>query len=565
MVKTPLDSNGWKEIKPDNEFPYIMVMILAALFATISVLSCAPFAKRFTNIEERSAENFEAGNKYFKAKEYEKAIVELEKVVRDYRNTDSYEPALYLLTFSYHRINNFERAIFYGEKFLKEFPYSNYLTKILGILGEANLKLINDYKAAYYLIKFYKEISDGIEKESAYKKIIQLLSEMSLDNLEKLHRSFLGEPIDEHILYYLIKEEIKTGREKDAERDFKVLTRRFPETPYSEEFSNFKRLAELGSATGKAGILLPITGKFNRYGEGLHKILKIFTEENYLPFSTIVMDTKSDPVEAIIATKELIDEKKVDFIIGPIFSIEALGVAGYTSARSVPLVIPTNIELKLNNLTLVFTPAQTLEYQAKAVARYAAKQLGYVRFAVLFPGILRYSTLAGIFAEEIKKNDCEIVAFESFNPDSVTLRYELERIKKKRPEAIFLAMDTDMIINTTPQLFYYGLEDIKILGTEAFDNEKVIRLGEKYVESAIFATSTMDSSAIQELKKNSIELNDPVATKFSQTMWQLRQLLNYERVNLGTRLNEILLKEKTFNIWTIRNGEFVKLTDLKID
>ena len=204
-------------------------------------ITCASFQARFMNLEDRSAEIFEEGNNHFKKKEYEKAIIELEKIVREYTKTQAYEPALYLLTFSYYRLNSFERTVFYGERFVKEFPYSNYLIKVLGMLGEANLKLINDYKAAYYLIKFHKQSTDVLENESAYKKIIQLLSEMSLDNLEKLHRNFLGEPIDEHILYYLIKIEIKAGQEKNAERDVKLLTRRFPETIYAEEFTDFNK------------------------------------------------------------------------------------------------------------------------------------------------------------------------------------------------------------------------------------------------------------------------------------------------------------------------------------
>ncbi len=535
------------------------------LILTFILISCAPFKARFINTEERANDYFEQGNKYFKGKEYEKAIAEFENVVRGYKGTQAYEPSLYLLTFSYYRINNFERAVFYGERFIKEFPYSNYLIKILGILGEANLKLVNDYKAAYYLIKFYKQSTDELEKESAYKKIMQLLPEMSLENLEKLHRNFLGEMIDEHILYYLIKAEIKMGREKDAERDFKVLTRRFPETVYAEEFTDFKRLTEMGAATGKAGILLPVTGKFSRYGEKLKEVVKIFAKNNYLSFTTILVDTKSDPVNAILAAKELIDEKKVDFIIGPIFSIEALGVSGYASARSVPLVIPTNIELKLNDLPFVFTPAQTQEPQAKAIARYCTKQLGLVKFAVLFSESQRYATMAGVFGEEVKKNDGEIVAVESFNPDSVTLRYELERIKKKKPEAIFLAMDADMIINTAPQIHYYGLKDVKILGTEVFDNERVVRLGEKYVEYAVFATSGIDTTAEQALKTNNVDLDDQIIMNFFQTLWALRKLSGYERVNLSSKLSEVLLKERTYNIKTIKNGEFLTLTELKIE
>ncbi len=536
------------------------VLILILFF-----LACGPLLPRFSPSAERAAEYFEAGNNHFKTKQYEKAIVELEKVVRDFPGTQAYEPALYLLTFSYYRINNFEKAVLYGERFVKEYPYSNYLIKILGLLGDAHLKLLNDYKAAYYLIKFYKQSTDEFEKETAYKKIIQLLAEMSLENLERLHRNFLGEPIDEDILYYLIREEIKAGRERDAERDFKVLTRRFPETTYAEEFKDFKKVSELGAVSRFAGVLLPLTGKYARYGQKLKEIIKIFENNNYLSFSIILMDTKSDPVEAIAAVQKLIEEKKVDFIIGPLFSIEALGVAGYTTARGVPLIVPTNIDLKLGSLSMIFTPAQTMEQQAKGIARYSLNQLGLIRFAVLFPEVPRYAALAGVFVEEIRKNDGQIVAVESFNPDSVTLKTELERIKRKNPEAIFLAMDTDMLINTAPQIYYYGLEGIKMLGIESFEHEKVLRLGERYVESALFATSSIDSTVIQELKKNGLDSTDPIVVKFFQTLWVLRELTTYERANLHRRLSEIFLNARAFNIWTIKDGEFVKLSEIKID
>lgn len=553
-----------KYIMADKYSLFKISLFIIYLPAIITQFSCLPFFGRFTE-EGRAAEYFEAGNKYFKAKEYEKAIVELAKIVRDYSKSESYEPALYLLTFSYHRINNFEKSVFYGERFLKEFPNSNYSTRILGILGEANLKLVNDYKAAYYLIKFYRESTDEFEKKEAYKRVMELLPEMSLEDLEKLHRNFLGEPIDEHILYYLIKEEIRAGKKKDAERDFKILTRRFPETVYAEEFTDFIRLTELGSPTRKAGILLPLTGKFKRFGEKLMTTIKVLNQEGFLPFNTILMDTKSDPIDAIIAAKELIDNKKVDFIIGPIFSVEALGVVGYSTGRAVPLIIPTNIDLKFNNLPMVFTPAQTLEQEARAVARYVKTQLNLEKFAVLFPEIPRYGTLAGAFVDEIKKNDGTVVAVESFNPDSITLKKELNRIKEKNPDAIFLAMDTDMIINTAPQIHYYGLEKVKILGTEVFEDERVIRLGEKYVESAFFATAAIDTSIIKELKKNNLDYNDQVVVKFFHTLWTLRELSDYERMNLGSKLSEILMKNQIFTIWSIKNGEFIKLAELKIE
>uniref|UniRef100_A0A7C4XM27 Outer membrane protein assembly factor BamD n=1 Tax=candidate division WOR-3 bacterium TaxID=2052148 RepID=A0A7C4XM27_UNCW3 len=515
------------------------------------------------SFEEQANSIFENGNNYFKAREYEKATIELKKLVNNYPGTRVYEPGLYLLAFSYYKLTDYENSIYYGRQFLKEFPNSNYTTKTLKILGEANLQLVKDYEAVYYFIKFYKSTPDTSEKRIVKEKIGTLLSKLTVSDLEKLHRTFIGEQIDEEILYNLIKAEIREGKEKEARRDFELLTRRFPETHYGGEFEDFKKVSSLGLISGRVGVLLPLSGKFSQYGMKLLEIIKFFEKNRSLPFSLVTMDTKSDPIEATIATSELIENRKVDFIIGPLFTIEALGAVGFAFARGVPVIIPTTLEARFDQISSCFMPGQTLEEQTKIVAHYSINSLHYTKFAVLQADILKYKGLGNIFINEVRRYNGEVVAVETFNPDSVTLKWELERIKKKRPEAIFLAMDTEMIINTAPQVFYYGLTGVKLLGLDFFYNEKVIRLGERYVESSIFTSPVqVDSLVAQELEKNGFNSDDFISAKFFQVLWSLRELKNYERINLIDALNNIFKKRETFNIWTIRNGEFVKLAEM---
>ncbi len=515
------------------------------------------------SFEEQASSLYEEGNNYFKAKEYERAVIKLEQVVKNYQGTEAYEPSLYLLAFSYYRLSSFEKAILYGKQFLKEFPNSNYYAKILGMLGEANLKILKDYEAAYYLIKFHKSTVDSTERESAFDRIGTILSHLSIAELEKLHRTFMAEPIDEEILYNLIKAELREGKEKEARRDYELLTRRFPNSSYAGKFENLIRTAYMGRATGNVGVLLPLSGKFSHYGAKLLEIIKNFERNRYLPFNLVTCDTKSDPIEAILAVRELIEKKGVDFIIGPLFTIEALGVVGFASAHGVPVIIPTTPEMRFDQLSSVFMPGQTLEEQARVIARYSLNHLKLTRFAVLQPDLLKYKYLSNVFIDEIRRNNGEVVAVETFDPDSVTLRWELERIKRKRPDAIFLSMDTDMIINTAPQVFYYQLEGVKLLGVETFYNEKVSRLGERYVEYAVFAAPLgADSSGLEELEKTGIEAKDYICRNFIQVLWKLREFKNYERVNIGEELKNILKGRGIFGIWTIKGGELVKLTEM---
>lgn len=549
-----------KRAEDDNKYMKIFGCVVCLYF-----LACAHFQPQFIkNInEDKAAAIYERGDNYFKEKDYNKAITEFEKIINNYQRTDAYEPALYLSAFCHFKLNDYEKAVSLGDKFIKEFPKSMYFSNILALLGESYFKLADDYKTVDYLAKYYTQTEDTTGRIAALETILKVLPDLSIAQLEKLHRIFIADPIDEHILHNLVQAEISEGKEKDAQRDFNLLTRRFPNSQYTYEFGEYRRFVSLGETSGRAGVLLPLTGKFSNYGQKLMEIIRTFEKNKGLSFSMYPMDTKSDPIEAIIAATNLIEEKHIDFLIGPLFSIEAFGVCGLAYGKGIPVIIPTSLEPRFETIPLVFTATQNNEQQARVVAQYAARQLDLSRFAVIYPDLAKYKAISQAFLGEIRKYNGEVVATESFDPDSITLKWQLERIKKKNPEAIFLAMDTDMIINTAPQIAYYGLEKIRLLGIETFNNEKVPRLGEKYVEGGIFAApSQIDTAALKEFKNNDLKEDDFISIRFFQTLWKLKELKGYSRINLNELLTNILRGKEIFNIYQIRDGEFVKLTEI---
>lgn len=509
----------------------------------------------------KAVDNYDKGNELFKEKKFAEAAKEFEIVVTNYANSEAYEPSLYLVSICHFRTSNYEKAISYGERFVKEFPNSNYLNNVLAVLGQAYYKTANDYPAANYLIKFYIQSEDTTARKNAYSSALEILPKLAISQLEKLHRSFMAEGIDEHILYALAQAEMREGKKKEAQRDFELLTRRFPNTEYTAEMDEYMRVLNLGETSGRIGVLLPLSGKFAANGQKLLELIKKFEKEQKMPFTILPMDTKSDAIEAILAAGKLIEDK-VDFIIGPLFSFEAYGVCGLTYAKGIPVILPA-LESRFETLPLVYTTTQSTEEQARAVAQYAMNQLEINSFAVLYPDIAKFKDLGQVFSAEVLKNNRQVVAMVGFNPDSITLRWELDRIKKQKPEALFLAMDTDMIINTAPQVVYYQLENVKLLGTEYFHNEKVPRLGEKTVEGAVFAASApIDSEAVVEYKRFSSGDNDFISLRFFQILWQLKDLRGYNRSTLPSLLSEIFRGNEKFYIYQIRDGDFKKLTEI---
>lgn len=543
----------------------ILVMKNLFMIVTLLIFGCAPqFLDRMESAAdaEKAAALYERGNDYFKQKEYAEAIVEFEEVLDKYRRSDAYEPALYLTAFCYFKLNDFKEAASLGEKFLKEFPNSTYFLNAASLLGESYYKLAQDYKAAYYLTKFYTASKDSDKREAAFERILKVLPELSISELEKLHRIFMADPVDEHILFNLARIEAREGKKKEADRDFNLLTRRFPNTKYVYEIEEYKRFIGLGEATGRAGILLPLTGNFSSYGQRLLEIVKKFQKDKSLPFFTHYLDTKSDPIEATNAAARLIEDMHVDFLIAPIRVYEALGVCGVAYGKRIPLILPLTSEARFETIPLVFTAAQSDEEQAKVLAEYCMYDLGIKRFAILYPDLVKYRVIAEAFANEVVNNNRDVVAMVNFHADSITLRWELGGIKDKEPEAIFLPMDTDMIINTAPQVAYYGLGRVKLLGIDTFHDEKVPRLGEKYVEGAIFVTpAVIDSLTRKELTNINYE-GDDMTARFFRVLWQLKGLADYDRVTLPHLIPKILKGKVVFNIYQIKGYEFRKLAEI---
>jgi len=542
---------------------------LVIFFVTIIImLHCAyigpkgPTDRESIMAAERAAVIFERGNDYFKRKDYSNALIAFEEVATEYEGTEPYEPALYLAAFCQYKLARFKNAVSFSEKYIKEFPNSKYYLNAMSLAGESYFNLAEDYQATYYLTKYYVQSEDSTGRQKAFERILDMLAGLSIAELEKLHRIYMAEKIDEHILYHLAQLEAEEGKKEEAERDFNLLMRRFPNTRYLYEAEEYKRFISLGQATGRAGILLPLTGKFSNIGQNLLQVIRLFENNRLLPFSLHAMDTKSDPIEATLAAARLLEELSIDFLIAPVSSFEAFGICGYALGKSIPLILPMSAEARFESIPLVFTRGQTDEEQARIVARYSAYDGRINKFAVLFPNDSRHRSIAQAFAQEVARNNREVVAMVSFPADSITLQDELEAIKDRAPEALFLAMDTDMIINVAPQVAYYGLEDVTLLGTESFHSERVPRLGEKYVEGAVFAIpSAIDEEISRKLQAAGLSVDEFSARLYS-VLWQLRNIRNYERTSLPRFIAETLRGTEMFSVYQIKDGEFIRLAEI---
>ena len=138
-------------------------------------------------------------------------------------------------------------------------------------------------------------------------------------------------------------------------------------------------------STIKIGVLNPTTGAQTQNGSDVNKGLQLYfdsigNEVAGHPIQLIFEDDASNPQQGLERARKLIDQDKVDLLMGVVHSGVAVGVAEYAAQREVPYIITC---AGANDLTgaerspYVFRTAETNAQRNLVIGWYAAAKLGY--------------------------------------------------------------------------------------------------------------------------------------------------------------------------------------------
>ncbi|MBI3753153.1 MAG: penicillin-binding protein activator [Deltaproteobacteria bacterium] len=273
----------------------------------------------------------------------------------------------------------------------------------------------------------------------------------------------------------------------------------------------------------KIGVILPLSGKYAAFGEqalkGILLAAGIFetAQDNKNPTPEIIIrDTRDDPVATAKAVEELAfpppsppfskgGEGGVAGIIGPLLSITAMDAAKKAQELKVPVITLSQKDGLTSAGDYIFRNFLLPSEQAKAAAAYAINKLNYKKFAILYPNNPYGIELANLFKEEIKKDKGEIVAEgqykegQTYFGKEITQLFKIKETEKKEgrrkikifepavtADALYIPDYFDTVGLIAPYLAYYNIKDVKLLGVSGWNSPRLIELGGKYVEGAVF-------------------------------------------------------------------------------
>lgn len=207
----------------------------------------------------------------------------------------------------------------------------------------------------------------------------------------------------------------------------------------------------------------------------------------------ISLDDGSDPTASVKAVEKLIKEHKVDAIIGPSGSPNAMAVIGTVARAKVPLLAPvgtSSIVMPMDaQKSWVFKTTQNDEIIAEALVNDMVKRkiktLGFIGTAD--PYGENWGKVIGVLAA---KHGIQIVAKESFQRQDTSLTGQALKVVSKKPQAVLVAAPGSSAVTPQTALYDRGYRG-QVYQTHGAALDQYLKLGGKKVEGTILAASLM--------------------------------------------------------------------------
>ncbi|MFA5073814.1 MAG: penicillin-binding protein activator [Nitrospirota bacterium] len=276
------------------------------------------------------------------------------------------------------------------------------------------------------------------------------------------------------------------------------------------------------------GALVPRSGNIALFGDPVLKGIQLAVhtynqKEPEARVELIVKDTQGIPEKAVQALTEL-GTQSVIAAVGPLLTKEAEAIAPLLEKVKIPVITPAASGEGIGKLSpWLFRNALTTSSQAAAAVQYAVEQR-LRKFVILYQEDAYGKDLARLFTKQLERRG-EILASISYPSDvkdfgpyirriiEIDLRSQRIAIPEDAQErkklfqnftpsfhAIYLPGHAEKIGLLIPQLAYYNIKDIVMIGSNDWHSQDLIDRAERHAEGALFTDGFFPESTDPAIK-----------------------------------------------------------------
>lgn len=462
-----------------------------------------------------------------------------------YPRTSLYHPARFRMAVCLFKMESYPEA---AEIFANEVttnPDAHHRWQSLFYLSQIDDKRMDFELAVDKLRRIYLESHEMELKEHAGQVIREIIHErLSREQIMSLNHKYQDHfPAD-----LLLLELLSLYR---AERDntnyattLNDFIRRFPAHPERAEVeAQLVRVPTAGSSLTRLGVVLPLTGKRALTGQrvlqGIQLAYNNLSPDEKKSIELVVRDSGAErPLKTVM--EEMAKDPNMVGIIGPIMSDNVRESVPVIEKYQIPVFSPTASSPQLASLSsYIFRNALTREIQGKYLAEMAVNRLNLRRFVIMYPEETYGVELKDVFLNEVEALGGQVTAVVSYDrsqndfrtqileiggvPDDDLKRRSLKMYSEEpesekyqgpvplsRPwiekglwneneieglkvslelsyDAIFIPGFYDKVGLIVPQLIFYNIDSVTLLGTNTWNSPELLKIAGKFLnDSGVF-------------------------------------------------------------------------------
>ena len=399
--------------------------------------------------------------------------------------------------------------------------------RMLSALAEATEQVGEPLQALVFyqqLVPFSSDLARLLNK-------VHLLLQSSLKEGELEEAAFMwqGTMIGQDARLQLARLALGQGQQPRARQLLQMVLASPVTFPYWQEAEMLLERASVDSWFNRdsIGVLLPLSGRFASYGELVKRGLELALKEHNqtrLPVRLFYRDTADETIAASLLVSSLADDEKVMAIIGPLLGNGAEDAAQRAQLEMVPLLTLSQREGLPQVGNFVFRDSLTPQLQIKTLVRYALDK-GCLTFSVLRPENRLGEQMTDLFVAEVRRLGGEIVDIVKYPENATDFRGQIRQLLWEGPEpaevpavagakpvpeleyplapfhALFIPDYAERIGMLAPQLMFYGIKDVDLLGINGWNAPELASRAGRFLERAAFVDSFFRDSKNPEVRR----------------------------------------------------------------
>jgi branched-chain amino acid transport system substrate-binding protein len=265
--------------------------------------------------------------------------------------------------------------------------------------------------------------------------------------------------------------------------------------------------------TIKVGVYGDMTGATSSFGQSTKNGIELAVEEinkgggiNGKQIQLVIEDDQGRPEQAKTVVSKLINQDKVQAVLGEVASTNSLAAAPVAQEAKIPMISPSSTNPKVTETGDYISRVCFIDpFQGSTMAKFAAKSLNAKTAAILGDVNSDYSKgLTQFFEEEFTKQGGKIVAKEAYTQTDPDFKGQLTKIRELKPDVLYIPGYYGQVGIIAKQARELGM-NIPLLGGDGWDSPELWKLGGDALKNAYISNHySADNPApeIQNFVKN---------------------------------------------------------------